>query len=198
MHLTHYSVAVWMLLLALVARPMLFVWMGGRVFNEWFWAAWTVILLAAVAPSLTYGYGRWSLGGGWSGFRLIPQLIILGCGMCLNNGLAVLRGLVLHGGEFVRTPKSGNGEAGRQTSSYATIQSNLWWAELVLGVYSLVCFAHYIETTKWAFSIFLLFYGLGFLAVGWSSRPRRPRVAAEETPDSDIAVMPASQGHGML
>ena len=38
----------------------------------------------------------------------VLKLMVLGLGLCVNNGVAVLTGLVQHGGEFVRTPKSGS------------------------------------------------------------------------------------------
>ncbi len=126
LHLTHYSVAIWMLLLALVARPMLLVFTDGKLFSQWFWLAWTVILLSAFAPSLVYAYARYTLGGKWSGLRTIPSMMILGCGMCVNNSLAVVRGLFLRGGQFVRTPKSGSVGTEAKPSAYRVAQGKMW------------------------------------------------------------------------
>jgi cellulose synthase/poly-beta-1,6-N-acetylglucosamine synthase-like glycosyltransferase len=176
LHLTHYSVALWMLLLALVARPMLLAFTDGRLFHRWFWLAWTVILFSAFAPSLTYAYARYSLGGRWSGLRTIPSMLILGCGMCVNNSLAVVRGLFMHGGEFVRTPKSGSAGAKAQVSSYRVAQSGMWLVEIALGLYSLLSFVVYFKEYHRCFSFFLLLYAIGFCLVGWLSRPRRASV----------------------
>lgn len=173
LHLTHYSVAVWMLILALVARPMLMVWMQDRALGAWFWGMWGVILISAVAPATVYGYARWVLGGGWSGVRMVPQLVVLGCGMCVNNSLAVLKGLTTRGGEFVRTPKSGNQRERHRRSSYSPVQTHLWAVEIALGFYSLFSFFYYLRSDRWAVSVFLLIYGVGFLTVGWMSRPVR-------------------------
>jgi hypothetical protein len=162
-----------MLLLALIARPMLIVTMEGRAFSGWFWVLWGVIILSAIAPPVTYGYARWSLGGGWSGVRLIPQMMALGCGVCLNNALAVFRGLRLRGGEFVRTPKSGSMATLIRRGTYRPAQNAMWIAELVLGAYSLLSFVVYMMTPRWPVSVFLLLYGIGFLAVGWMSAPVR-------------------------
>ena len=185
LHLTHYSVAVWMLVLALAARPMLIICMEAERIGDWLWLMWGIVLVSAVAPAAIYSYARWTLGGRFSGVRLVPQMMVLGCGMCVNNALAVVRGLCSHGGEFVRTPKSGNRQSGQRPGSYAPIQTHMWILEMVLGVYSLVSLAYYLFYLKWAVSVFLLLYGLGFLAVGWMSRPgrtarpsiRRPGVA---------------------
>ncbi|MFQ5494680.1 MAG: glycosyltransferase, partial [Phycisphaerae bacterium] len=174
LHLTHYSVALWMLVLALVARPMLLVFAQKDFFPHWFWVAWMTLLLTAFAPSLVYAYARYSLGGRWSGFRTIPSMMILGCGMCLNNALAVIRGFYLHGGEFVRTPKSGSAGGEGKGSHYRLAQTHMWVGEIMLGVYSLLSFVIYFSATEHrAFSVFLLLYALGFLLIGWASRPRR-------------------------
>ncbi len=174
LHLTHYSVALWMLLLALVARPMLLVIDNGRVFShEWFWLAWCVILLSAFAPSVTYAYARYSLDGSWSGLKTIPSMLALGCGLCINNSLAVFRGLITRGGEFVRTPKSGSEGLASKESSYRLAQSHMWIAEIVLGIYSLVSFIVYFQGSHRVFSFFLLIYAIGFGLIGWLSRPRR-------------------------
>lgn len=172
LHLTHYSVAIWMLILAVAARPMLFVWLDGRYMSSWFWLMWIIVLISAVAPSMTYAYARHTLGGGWSGLRVIPYMLILGVGLCLNNAIAVIRGLYQHGGEFVRTPKSGSTGAPAAARVYKPIQTHLWMGEIALGIYSVLCFLLYVISARWAFSIFLLIYGVGFLLTGFLSRPR--------------------------
>jgi len=174
LHLTHYSVSVWMLLLALVARPMLLVFADGRVLSSrWFTLAWAVILVSALAPSFTYAYARYCLEQRWSGLRTIPAMLALGCGMCLNNALAVLRGFVLRGGEFVRTPKSGSADSRVRRSTYQAAQGHMWIAELVLAAYSLASFVVYVRGEHRTFSVFLFLYAIGFGTVGWLSRPLR-------------------------
>jgi cellulose synthase/poly-beta-1,6-N-acetylglucosamine synthase-like glycosyltransferase len=171
LHLTHYSVSLWMLVLAIVARPMLILTTEGLHLSRWFWVLWGVIIVSAVAPAAVYSYARWSLGGRWSGIWMIPQMLALGCGMCVNNTWAVVRGLFLHGGEFVRTPKSGSREKKSVRSSYASAHTHLWLVELALSVYSFASFAFYVRMSRWPVSVFLLLYGLGFLVVGLMSAP---------------------------
>jgi len=171
LHLTHYSVSVWMLILALLARPMLFITMSGDHVGDWLWALWGVVFVSAVAPAATYTYARLTLGGGLSGISLVPQMMVLGCGMCVNNALAVFRGLRLRGGEFVRTPKTGSRQLARSRGSYSPIQNHMWLWELGLGVWSLSSLVFYLVYTKWLVSVFLALYGIGFLLVGWMSRP---------------------------
>ena len=173
LHLTHYSVALWMLVLALVARPMLFVFTDDRILQQWFWVFWMGVLMSALAPSLVYAYARYTLVGRWNGFKTIPSMLILGCGMCVNNTLAVLRGLYLQGGEFVRTPKSGSDAQSAKFSSYQLAQSRMWCIELMLGAYSLISFVVYVTANHMGFSVFLLLYAIGFCLIGWLSRPQR-------------------------
>ncbi len=184
LHLTHYSVAVWMLLLALVARPMLLVVSDGRIFSsDWFWLAWVVVIISALAPSFTYAYARYSLGGRWSGLKVIPSMFVLGCGLCVNNSLAVIRGFRLRGGEFVRTPKSGSAGEHAKKSSYRVANSHMWLVELALAIYSLLSFIKYYNGDRRTFSLFLLMYAAGFAVVGWTSRPRRAHAATPSLPD---------------
>lgn len=195
LHLTHYSVAIWMLLLALVARPMVLVYAHGYLNIRWAWLVWGLIIVSAVAPSMVYTYARFSLGGKWSGLRTIPSMLVLGCGLCVNNSIAVIRGLYLRGGEFVRTPKSGSMTSQVQVSAYAIAQDRMWIVELTLGVYSLlsfvICFNGF---NKW-FSIFLLIYAIGFLLIGWLSVPRRTRTSPVSDP-LDSSRLPSAPAGG--
>ncbi len=190
LHLTHYSVALWMLLLALVARPMVLVHAGGMLNTDWIWIVWMGILFSAVAPSFVYAYARYTLAGRWSGLRTIPSMLVLGCGLCVNNSVAVLRGLSLRGGEFVRTPKSGSDTGLAKVSSYRTVVNRMWMAEILLGVYSLLAFVTYFNSLHRAFSVFLLIYALGFLLIGWLSRPQRPESMPQPSGDA-VALLAA-------
>ncbi len=198
LHLTHYSVAVWMLVLAIVARPMLFMRLDGSLpVSRWIWGLWIVVLLSAIAPAGMYTYARWTLGGGFSGVRMIPRMMALGCGMCVNNALAVVRGLTTRGGEFVRTPKSGSEIKHAVRSTYAPVQTHMWVIELALGIYSMATFFVYVTGELWPVSVFLLIYGLGFLALAWMSMPRWWRTPRVDRSDMDRSNMDRSGLNGV-
>ncbi len=171
-HLTHYSVALWMLFLALIARPML-VLIGDMPLWWCFVFGWVLILLSAIAPPVVYGYARYSLGGGWTGLRTIPAMMLLGTGLSINNGMAVIRGLYEKGGEFVRTPKSGSTRVQQFKSRYrAQHLEHMWFTEMLLGAYCLANWAIYLSAWhRIAFSVFLIIYAMAFLTMGWISRP---------------------------
>lgn len=191
LHLTHYSVSLWMVLLALLARPMLFAFADSQLMTDWAWLAWGLIYFAAFAPSLVYIYARYSLCGSWTGLRTIPGMMILGCGLCVSNSLAVLRGFTLRGGEFVRTPKSGSTGAMVRQSSYSALHSRLWMIELGLGMYSLASFIVYMTADYQAFSVFLLLYAVGLCLTGWMSRPQGTQSMAPISRPATASLVPA-------
>jgi len=78
-HLTHYTVSFWMLVLALVARPVAYSALGEHLGLTWIGIGWLAIALATFAPSLVYAYARYTLGEKWSGIRTIPSMLVLGC-----------------------------------------------------------------------------------------------------------------------
>lgn len=200
LHLTHYSIAVFMLILAVLARPMLLVWVSSGFFQPWLYSVLPVIWISALIPSIVYAYARYMFSGRWTGFREVPGMMVMGTGICLNNSIAVMRGLYLRGGEFVRTPKSGS--TGRQSmvSRYQVAQNHLWIVEIALGVFSAWTCAAYFSYGSVVYSWFILLYAIGFLAMGWSSRPWRhgrrvaePRAVSREqsrTPRSSESTRP--------
>jgi len=177
LHLTHYSIAIFMVILAVLARPMVGMIDPGS-YLTWLLLGWGIIFASAVAPPLCYGYARYSLGGGFSGLRIIPLLMVLGTGLCVKNMIAVLQGLFQRGGVFERTPKSGSvGRKAAYASRYKPIHTRLWYVEMMLGAYCLAYWAIYVAAGRYGFSFFLFVYAAGFLVVGWLSRPRSPAVA---------------------
>lgn len=184
LHLTHYSVAWWMLLLALIARPMVLVFSDGHLFQQWVWMVWAIIAVSAFAPSIVYAYARFRLEGRWTGIRTIPSMLLLGCGFCVNNSLAAARGLFLRGGEFVRTPKSGSVGASSRRSRYLAQYDGMWLVELTLGLYSFFSFVVYFNEYHRPFSLFLFVYAVGFLLTGWLSRPRSDDEGRFETAET--------------
>jgi cellulose synthase/poly-beta-1,6-N-acetylglucosamine synthase-like glycosyltransferase len=186
-HLTHYFVALWMVFLCILVRPILV--MIDPV--PYFWAfvtSWSMMLLATLAPTATYTYARWVLGRGWSGRRDVPGMMVLGTGLAINNGLAVLRGIMTRGGEFVRTPKSGTTGTSGMASRYKAQRGQLmWFWEMLLGAYCLANWAICVTSGRWFLSLFLAIYAFGFLRIGWMSRPeasgrRRVLIVEDDEP----------------
>ncbi|MBI4580028.1 MAG: glycosyltransferase [Planctomycetes bacterium] len=202
LHLTHYSVYLWTMVLALLARPLLAI--TGPLSLWWcFLMGWILIVFTILASPTVYGYARYHLGGGWSGVRHMPAVLVLGTGLSVNNAVAVLRGLRVRGGEFVRTPKSGSTQSTLLTSRYKARRSGgLWFFEMLLGAYCLANWAIYMTVSRPVLSVFLLIYALGFISVGWMSRPeasfRRRLVFEEEPVRRPTPFMPAAAAPGAM
>jgi cellulose synthase/poly-beta-1,6-N-acetylglucosamine synthase-like glycosyltransferase len=194
-HLTQYAIAVPMILVALIGR-LLPLMLTGEAWPAWIQWLCLTFLLAAVAPCIAYIYARYITSGGIPGPLRILKLMVLGLGLCLNNGVAVLTGLVQEGGEFVRTPKSGSvGQPAQGT--YSSLRSRLWILELLLGTY---CFAQWVVFLPHdgIGGVFLLLYAIGLLLMGWGSRPRRASrdqvVKVRTVPVATLPMLPSAAG----
>ncbi len=172
LHLTQYSINVFMVLMVLLGRPLLWI-SGPERFGTFLWLSWILIGLAALAPSLAYVYARWSLGGGAVGLVGILKLMLLGMGLSLNNTVAVLAGLTQRGGEFVRTPKSGSRGAPAKTCVYRVSSSRLWLAEILLGTFAFAQWLIFLPADHYVGGTFLLLFAIGLINLGLASRPRR-------------------------
>lgn len=195
-HMTQYAIAVPMILVALVGR-LLPLMLTGDSWPAWIQWLCMSFLLAAVAPCLAYMNARYVIGGGIPGPIRILKLMVLGLGLCVNNGVAVITGLTQNGGEFVRTPKSGS-VGGKATGAYASLRSRLWIFELLLGI---DCFVQWIIFLPHdgVGGVFLLLYAVGLTLIGWGSRPRsagpRPARVVRDAPVTrpDAVIAPSAQ-----
>ncbi|MBU0640814.1 MAG: glycosyltransferase [Planctomycetes bacterium] len=174
LHLTSYCISLFMVLVPLFARPLLWL-ITPETQQRWFAWIWFLLPVLISGPSIAYVYARWSLGGGLSGVRHIVHLIVLGLGLSVNNCAAVLQGLVQHGGEFIRTPKSGSAGRRAGASPYQALRSRLWLFELALGGCCFVQWLVFLRSDRYIGGIFLLLYAIGLCSFGWASRPRAAR-----------------------
>ena len=172
-HMTQYAIAVPMILVAIVGR-ILPLFLANDNWPVWIQWMCLTFLLATIAPWIAYTNASYVIGNGIPGPARILRLTVLGLGLCINNGLAVLTGLFQKGGEFVRTPKSGNVGAAPTPTAYTSLRSSLWIIELIVGVYCLIQWAGFLRLDGIGGS-FLLLYAVGFLLLGWGSRPHSAR-----------------------
>lgn len=185
-HLTNYSVAVFMILMALLGRTLLLPVDPARA-QVWLAWSWWIVVAAMLAPSIAYVYARWAIGGGVAGPLRILKLMVLGMGLSINNGAAVLTGLFANGGEFVRTPKSGAAGARQTAGPYAAIRSRLWMLEIALGLVCLAQWLIFLRRDHYLGGTFLLLYAIGSLYLGWRSRPIRPRPVPSRAAPPELA-----------
>lgn len=91
----------------------------------------------------------------------LPEALLLGIGMTVNQTFAVFEALVGHRTGFVRTPKSGGGR-----SSYRISASTPIPFELALATLHLATAAWAFEAGDWGSLPFLLLFGGGFAWTG--------------------------------
>jgi cellulose synthase/poly-beta-1,6-N-acetylglucosamine synthase-like glycosyltransferase len=185
-HMTQYAIAVPMILVAIMGRLLPVALQDG--WPTWIQFLWPTFMFAAIAPWLAYINARYVLDQRMPSPGRILKLTVLGLGICVNNGMAVLTGLFQRGGEFVRTPKSGStGRQGR--GAYQAIRSRLWLFELLLSVWCMAQWIVFLPEDNVG-GMFLLLYAIGFFLMGWGSRPRWTRqrvVSMRSVPSSAIA-----------
>jgi hypothetical protein len=168
-HLTGYIIHPLMVVALLLNLPLLYYgwpheWTSYQVMLGW-------IGMAGLAAPIMYGLAQWNLHGSeWHRrYRWMPLVVLLGTGVALSNGKAVLEGLLgQKGGEFRRTPKFGqNGSFNGRT--YAALKDSTAVGEIFLAAYALLCAVIAVHTEQWYALPFLAIYLLGFGWVGFLS-----------------------------
>lgn len=163
LHLTHYMVHPLMLCLALLTMPVLYY---VKVFLPPVWFAVVVVcmILATSGPSTMYMISQYYIGNRLlKQFLLIPAMMLIGTGLAVNNGKAVLEALLNLKSPFHRTPKKGEFKG---KLSYRPIKDLTCIVELLLGIYCLTSFQMFLGFTNFLVSPFLMLYASGFLFVG--------------------------------
>ena len=113
----------------------------------------------------------------WQAVAMVPTLIALGAGLSPLITKAVYQGMRQMAGEFVRTPKRGEGVARYRQ------RVQLPWTELVLGAISAMATLAAIQTEHWFAVPFTGLFAVGYCYVAtqlmteqWSQRNDVPRL----------------------
>lgn len=162
LHLTHYIVHPLMLLLALLTMPVLYY---VKVYLPPFWFACVILcmILATSGPSTMYMISQYYIGNKIrKQIMLIPAMMLIGTGLAVNNGKAVLEALLKMNSPFHRTPKKG----AKKVTTYRPIKDFTCIVEIIIGIYCLASFQMFLGFTNFLVSPFLMLYASGFLFVG--------------------------------
>jgi cellulose synthase/poly-beta-1,6-N-acetylglucosamine synthase-like glycosyltransferase len=171
LHLSGFIVHPLMVLMALLSLPLAVLYPGG-IPGAWLGigALGTPILFLAAEASL-YPAGIW-----WKRLLWLPVLIMLGTGIAVSNTKGVLAGLLNIRSPFQRTPKQGDGPAGRRYFQTVRELGKADWVtvlEFLLAVYCLFGAAIDVEQGNWINAVFLGAYAAGFswvsLAAVWET-----------------------------
>ncbi len=181
-HLTSSFVYILMVLLTLLIGPALFAKLVSPVAPPWWQAGIEFVLFF-----LGFGSGlafyvcsqRELLRGWWASIRFVPALMAVGIGIAFNNAIAAVEGFFGRAGEFVRTPKFGDGvrrrgEWQKRLSGFRSRKRWQVWAELAMGCYLLACavalffFEHWYERVSAALP-FLAVFIAGYFYVAFTT-----------------------------
>ena len=174
-HLNQYMVHPMMIILALFSFPLIIllkVQMSNMSVSFTMMVLIILISMGAFAPTFLYivaqkkGYKDWM-----KRCMFIPALMVIGCGIAINNTKAVLEALLNFKSDFIRTPKYGVIKQGRNilVKNYSLPLQVFFISEILLSAYCFMGFMQYTSNKKFVFGPFLLMYAIGFLYVGMLS-----------------------------
>jgi cellulose synthase/poly-beta-1,6-N-acetylglucosamine synthase-like glycosyltransferase len=174
-HLNQYMVHPMMIILALLSFPLI-VLLKVQISNMSVSLTMVILIflisMGAFAPTFLYivsqkkGYKDWL-----KRCLFIPALMVIGCGIAINNTKAVLEALFNIKSDFIRTPKYGVIKRGRNVlvKNYSLPLQVFFISEILLSAYCFMGFMQYTSNKKFIFGPFLLMYAIGFLYVGMLS-----------------------------
>ncbi len=161
-HLTYFSVHLLLLIHCLLSVPIL-LWCPVRPPEPFFSIFCVMGGMLLLAPGAMYVTGWWTLHRKQPRRLLsIPAIVLLGGGLCLSNGCAVLAALAGRKSPFLRTPKTG-GSGGKVRAP----RSLMPFFEIALGLYAATALFIFIRDGGWFLGPFLLVYvgGLWWLGI---------------------------------
>ncbi|MDR2694240.1 MAG: glycosyltransferase [Chitinispirillales bacterium] len=187
LHLTHYVVHPLMLMLAILTMPVLF-FVKITLAPLWMALVIACMILATSGPSTMYMVSQHFLGKKVrKQLFLIPAMMLIGTGLAVNNGKAVIEALLKIDSPFHRTPKKGQA---KMKAGYKPIKDVTCLFEIFLGLYCFTSLKIFMGYTNFLVSPFLALYASGFLFVGILSivHFRRPEVIDMKLIQSRVPV----------
>ncbi len=163
LHLTHYAIHPLIALTALLSVPCVLL-PGAAVAPANLWSLLLPFALAMSGPTLLHIYAQRVLEHRRLRWRDLGMLTLIGIGIALSNGRAVLAAFQSSKGEFVRTPKVGATASGPRRR-YRAAQDGLRPFEAGLAVYCAGAAAGLILAGVWVIAPFMLLDAFAFGAV---------------------------------
>jgi len=163
-HLTRYALNLQMALIAVLVLPLMLSLGDAGV---WFYRSVVFLCLlvpAAIGPSLGYMVCQYyEHPESWKTRLLsLPFLLVVGFGICLSNGKAVIDGFFSQDSTFVRTPKAGD----KKLKNYLVKRDLLPRIEIFFAAYCAVTIGVLVYLGYYALIPFVVIYTLGFGVVG--------------------------------
>ena len=151
LHLTHYMVHPLMLILAMLTMPVLY-FVKVNLPIAWFVCIIGCMILATSGPATMYMVAQHFIGNRMrKQFALIPAMMLIGTGLAVNNGKAVIEALMKRASPFYRTPKKGQLHG---TQEYRPVKDITCIIEIFIGLYCLASFQIFLGYTNFLVSPF--------------------------------------------
>ncbi|MCF6158320.1 MAG: glycosyltransferase [wastewater metagenome] len=170
-HLSQYMVHPMMIIIALLSYPLVFLLKSINRLSVSFMVEilWGFIFLSTFAPLILYMISQKTHHKDWlKRCIFIPTVIIIGCGIAINNTKAVAEALLNVKSDFIRTPKYGVIKRDQNTviKDYALTKNLNPVSEILFGIYCCAGFIQYVVNKEYIFGYFLLVCTLGFFYIG--------------------------------
>ena len=160
-----------MLLLSVLVFPAMFLRRNGDP-RLLLYVDLPLFLGATGSVILFYVLSQKAVNPGWrKEIRILPSLMGLGIGLCVNNARAVVSGLFRWGGTFERTPKYRieSTRDGWRKKQYRVAGNFSAQLERALAVYSAGCFVLAWQLEMWFSLPFLYLFLHGFMYMAFLS-----------------------------
>lgn len=181
-HLANNFAYLFMLMVALLMGPVMLARESVRLVVP-FWVDLLLFCAATVSIGTFYLASQREILPNWRRqLALMPFMMSLGVGLCVNNAKAVIEALLGIGSGFVRTPKTGVGEQREQhwRGAYLSPASRVALIESLLALYYLGIVAYCVVHQNFLTLPFMMLFLFGFGYVGLLSLA--PMFSAHKTP----------------
>ena len=169
LHLTGYSVHL--LLFALTAiYPLVAIFTSQYVQLSTLFGLAYIFALTSIAPTLFFVAGQQQLGRPW--WRLLPRILaisVVGSGLMMNTVRAAWQIVRKRENVFERTAKYGIEQRKQDWTEqrYQLRFDPIVYAELLLGLYSLLAAWLAVGLGSWGIALYALLFGSGLILVVW-------------------------------
>ena len=169
LHLTYYTVSLWMFLGLIVTVPLLALNKFPYITSPLYVGLLTLCTISSF--TLYYTTIRWQ---GLSLVKKLPYmgfLALIGYGISAKVSIEMIKGFFHKGGSYLRVPKFNIVKKGdKLDASYGALKE-LPWLEMIMLVYTALGIMFAFINDSWGVMLYLFIYFAGYFAVAYSISP---------------------------
>jgi cellulose synthase/poly-beta-1,6-N-acetylglucosamine synthase-like glycosyltransferase len=170
LHLTYYTVSLWMFATLLVTVPLLAANKFPYVTASWYVSLFTLCTISSFTLYL-FAIKRQGLSL-WKKLPYMGLLALIGYGISAKVSFEMIGGFFRKGGSYQRVPKFNIMKKGDKidTSSYGKLR-DLPWLEMFMMVYTALGIMFAFMNSNWGIMLYLFVYFGGYFTVVYSITP---------------------------